>query len=172
LDAHYEGRRGTVSAPFYIPFMIKDDIYFMRLALEEAAAAAAAGEIPVGAVITRDGEVLARGRNDNRARSNPAGHAELNAIQQAAEKIGNERLMNCVLFVTKEPCAMCAGAIVHARIARLVISAEDEKYGACGTVLSVCGNGRLNHVPVIEFGLFRNESAQLISDFFKNLRKK
>jgi len=144
----------------------------MRMAMEEAAAAAEAGEIPVGAVITRNGEILSRGRNDNRARNNPTGHAELNAIQRATEAIGNERLVNCTLFVTKEPCAMCAGAIVHARIARLVIAAEDEKYGACGTVLSVCGNERLNHIPGIEFGLLRDESARLISDFFRKLREK
>jgi tRNA(adenine34) deaminase len=152
--------------------MDRDDTYFMRMALEEAAAAADAGEIPVGAVVVRGGEPLARGRNDNRARNNPAGHAELNAIQSAAEAVGNERLIDCVLFVTKEPCSMCAGAIVHARIARVVIAAEDAKYGACGTVLSVCGNDRLNHVPEIEFGLLRDESIHMLSEFFRNLRKR
>ncbi|TAL36579.1 MAG: nucleoside deaminase [Spirochaetes bacterium] len=152
--------------------MDKDDTYFMRMALEEAMAAADAGEIPVGAVVVRGGEPIARGRNDNRARNNPAGHAELNAIQSAARVLGNERLVDCVLYVTKEPCSMCAGAMVHARIARVVIAAEDAKYGACGTVLSVCGNERLNHVPEIEFGLLRDESIRMLSDFFRNLRKK
>jgi tRNA(adenine34) deaminase len=96
----------------------------------------------------------------------------MEAIRAASRVLGNERLTRCELFVTKEPCAMCAGAIVHARIARLIIGARDAKYGACGTVLSVCGNSILNHVPEIVFGVLEEESADLLHKFFEHLRKK
>lgn len=151
--------------------MNESDITFMRIALEEAREASAAGEIPVGAVIAKDGAILARGRNRNRAGNNPVRHAEIGAIEEACAALGNERLAGCVLYVTKEPCAMCAGAIVHSRIGRVVIAAEDAKYGACGTVLSVCGNEKLNHVPAVEFGLLREEASALLSDFFRRLRE-
>lgn len=148
------------------------DIEFMRLALEEAKTAFEKEEIPVGAVIVRDGAILARAHNLNRTQNNPTRHAEIICIEEAARILCNERLTDCDLYVTKEPCVMCAGAIVHARIRNVYISTEDTKYGACGTVLNVCGNSVLNHVPHIEFGLMREEASQMIKDFFKRLREK
>ena len=148
--------------------MNNDD--FMGLALDEARAAFNAGEIPVGAVVVKDGVVIATGRNENREKNNPVLHAEILAIQRACAALGNERLTGCDLYVTKEPCAMCAGAIVHARIRKLVIGARDSRYGACGTVLSVCGNRALNHVPEMEFGLLEEEAAALLKEFFRNRR--
>jgi tRNA(Arg) A34 adenosine deaminase TadA len=143
----------------------------MRTALAEAEAAAAMGEIPVGAVIVHEGRVIARAHNTNRSEQNALRHAEIIAIEAASRARGNERLNGCDLYVTKEPCAMCAGAIVHARIRRLIIGTEDIKYGACGTVLSVCGNPLLNHMPQIEFGLLREASQALLKQFFEKLRK-
>jgi len=145
---------------------------YMRAALEEAEIAAAAGEVPVGAVIVLDGRVIARAHNRNRSSKDPVLHAEIIAIREAAAALGNERLTGCELFVTKEPCAMCAGAIVHARIERVYIGAPDTKYGACGSVLTVCGDPRLNHVPEVLFGIMRDEAARLLSEFFTALRKK
>lgn len=144
-----------------------DDGTYMRLALDEARAAFERGEIPVGALIVRDGAVIASARNDNREKKNPVRHAEINAIEQACAAVGNERLTDCDLFVTKEPCSMCAGAIIHARIRRLVIGARDSRYGAAGTVFLVCGNPSLNHVPVIEFGLMEDDAAALLKEFFR-----
>lgn len=145
---------------------------YMRSALDEAKAAAEAGEIPVGAVIVHNGTIIARARNANRASHDPTRHAELEAIRIAASALSNERLLECELFVTKEPCAMCAGAIVHARIRRVIIGARDTKYGACGSVLSVCGNEKLNHVPEIIFGVLEKESSLLLREFFESLRRR
>jgi len=142
----------------------------MQAALALAREAAARGEIPVGAVIVKDGAVISSARNDNRETGNPVRHAEIIAIEKACGAIGNERLTGCDLYVTKEPCAMCAGAIVHARIRRLVVGARDTRYGACGTVLSVCGNRSLNHVPELEFGLLGEEAAALLKEFFLDRR--
>jgi tRNA(adenine34) deaminase len=142
----------------------------MRAALDKAREAFAADEIPVGAVISRDGEVIASARNQNREEGDPTLHAEIAVIRKACAIIGNERLTGYDLYVTKEPCAMCAGAIVHARIRKLVIAAPDSRYGACGTVLSVCGNPLLNHVPKIEFGVLADEAAELLLNFFKMRR--
>ncbi len=143
----------------------------MNLALDEARLAGETGEIPVGAVIVKDDTLIARAHNENRSQRNPLRHAEVIAIEKASAALGNERLTGCDLYVTKEPCAMCAGAIVHARIRKVYIAAEDVKYGACGTVLIVCGDPRLNHVPEIEFGLLREEAAGLLSEFFRKLRE-
>jgi tRNA(adenine34) deaminase len=151
---------------------MSDDGAYMKLALELAREAAARGEIPVGAVIVKDDEIIASARNDNRESNNPVRHAEINAIENACAALGNERLNGCDLYVTKEPCAMCAGAIVHARIHRLVIGTRDTRFGACGTVLSVCGNGALNHVPEIEYGLMEEEAAGLLKEFFRLKRQK
>jgi tRNA(adenine34) deaminase len=140
---------------------------FMRIALEEAKTAFESGEIPVGAVIVKDSEVIAQAHNSNREFHNPVKHAEIICIEEASRILNNERLLDCELYVTKEPCAMCAGAIVHARIKSVFIGAEDEKYGACGTVLNVCGNGLLNHVPEIEFGILRDEASLILKKFFK-----
>lgn len=148
-----------------------DKIQFMRCAVKEAMRAYKKEEIPVGAVVVCKGEIVARAHNKNRKKKNPLLHAEIIAISKAGKKIKSERLTECDLYVTKEPCAMCSGAIVNARIKRVIIAAEDEKYGACGTVLSVCGNQSLNHVPEIEFGLLRDEASSLLKDFFKKLRE-
>ncbi len=148
-----------------------NDTDFMSAALVKAREAYARGEIPVGAVVVKDGAVIASARNDNRETGNPVRHAEIIAIEKACAALGNERLTGCDLYVTKEPCAMCAGAIVHARIRRLVIGTRDVRYGACGTALSVCGNRSLNHVPEIEFGLMDEEAAALLKEFFLNKRK-
>src|SRR3990172_1101787 len=147
-----------------------NEIEYMRMALVEAREAFSRGEVPVGAVIVKEGEIITAARNENRETSNPVRHAEIIAIEAACAAIGNERLTDCDLYVTKEPCAMCAGAIVHARIRRLVIGARDNRYGACGTVLSVCGNRALNHVPEIEFGLMEKESAKVFKEFFNMKR--
>jgi tRNA(adenine34) deaminase len=148
-----------------------DNTDYMKIALAEAKKAFAEGEIPIGAVIVHNGKIIARAHNTNRSGKNPLRHAELIAVGKAAGVLNNERLVDCDLYVTKEPCPMCAGAIVHARIRRLLIGTEDRKYGACGTVLSICGNNILNHVPYIEFGILGEESSRLLSEFFDRLRK-
>ncbi|MCU0847638.1 MAG: nucleoside deaminase [Spirochaetes bacterium] len=143
----------------------------MRIAIEEAVRGSAAGEVPVGAVIVFEGSVVSSAHNENRSMKDPTCHAEMTAIRKAAAVLGNERLVGCDMYVTKEPCAMCAGAIVHARIKRLFIGATDEKYGACGTVINVCGNRVLNHVPEIIFGVLSGVAGELLKDFFRDKRK-
>jgi tRNA(adenine34) deaminase len=150
--------------------MTDENTAFMRIALQEARESLETGEIPVGAVIAKDGAVIARAHNENRASRNPVKHAEILAIERAAALLQNERLTGCDLYVTKEPCAMCAGAIVHARLRRVYIAAEDPKYGACGSVLTVCGHPRLNHEPEVTFGILREEAAALLTGFFARLR--
>lgn len=142
----------------------------MEAALTLAAEAYGKGEIPVGAVVAINGEVIGRGRNRNRELNDPTMHAELIAIREAAAFLQNERLNGCVLYVTKEPCAMCAGAIVHSRIERVVIGTEDVKYGACGTVFDVCGSAKMNHVPEISFGLMKERCASMLREFFQGRR--
>lgn len=149
-----------------------DDEFFMNEALLLAKDAASDDEIPVGAVIVHDGEIISRGRNENRGKSDPTLHAEIIAIRNAAEHLRNERLTGCELYVTKEPCAMCAGAIIHSRIKRVVIGAEDVRYGACGTVFDICGNIAMNHIPEIKFGVLMDESSALLKDFFRKKRVK
>lgn len=144
---------------------------FMEHALLMAGEAYARDEIPVGAVIVRDGVIISSGSNENRERNDPTLHAEIIAIKKASEHLMNERLTGCDLYVTKEPCAMCAGAIVHARIRRVIIGTEDSKYGACGSVLDVCGNSRMNHVPEISFGILRDRSSLLLKEFFREKRE-
>ncbi len=144
----------------------------MRAALEQARRAFERGEIPVGAVVVKEGDILARAHNLNRSHRNPLHHAEILAIEEACSCLSNERLTDCDLYVTKEPCAMCAGAIVHARFRRVIIAAEDRKYGACGTVMEICGSDKLNHRPEIHFGLLREEAASLLGDFFRKLRQR
>ncbi len=148
--------------------MTDDD--FMEEALLLAQKGFASDEIPVGAIIVRDGEILSAGFNRNRELNDPTMHAEIIAIKDACKKVGNERLTGCDLYVTKEPCSMCAGAIVHARIRRVIIGTEDIKYGACGTVLDICGNVLLNHRPEIIFGVKKDESSALLKKFFQQKR--
>ena len=149
-----------------------EKLKFMRLALDEAKISYNQGEIPVGAIIIKNGRVISTSHNENRASKNPLKHAEMISINNACAFVENERLIDCEMYVTKEPCAMCAGAIIHARIKKLIIATEDKKYGACGSVLDVCGNKKLNHQPEIEFGILKEESLYLLKKFFKELRKK
>ena len=146
------------------------DDFFMEEALRLAEEAFSLDEIPVGAVIVRDNEIISTGYNRNRELNDPTMHAEIIAIQGACKASANERLTGCQLYVTKEPCSMCAGAIVHSRIERVIIGAEDIKAGACGTVLDICGNPILNHRPQIVFGIKKNESAALLKKFFQQKR--
>ena len=139
---------------------------FMRAALELAAYAAAAGEVPVGAVVVNDGEIVGRGYNHPITAHDPTAHAEIAALREAAQRLGNYRLRGCELYVTLEPCLMCAGAMIHARIARVVYGAADPKTGACGSVVNVFGEPRLNHHTVVSGGLLAAEAAALLRDFF------
>ena len=142
------------------------DEYFMRLALREAERATAHEDVPIGAVIVRDGEVVAATHNERELRQDPTAHAEMIALREAARLAGTWRILDAALYVTLEPCAMCAGAIVLARIARVVYGARDPKAGACGSVLDVLTEPRLNHRPGVAAGLMANESAELLSGFF------
>ena len=142
----------------------------MREALKEAEKAAGIDEIPVGAVIVRDGAVIARGHNETESRNDPTAHAEMIAIQRAAEITGFYRLTDCEMYVTLEPCAMCAGAIVQARIPKIYIGAMDPKAGACGSVYDILGEGRLNHRPDVTCGIMEEECGSIVSLFFKKIR--
>lgn len=147
-------------------------IKYMLAALEEAKKAAALGEVPVGAVIVKDGHILSRAHNETETRRDPTAHAEILAIRSASEKLGGWRLPGCQMFVTVEPCSMCAGAIVWARIERLYIGTMDPKSGACGSVFNIPQEPKLNHYTEIETGLLQEECSRLMKDFFKQLRKK
>lgn len=144
----------------------------MRLALELAAQGVAAGEVPVGALLVKDGEILGRGFNSPISRHDPTAHAEIRAMRAAAEKLGNYRLLDCTLYVTLEPCAMCAGAIQHARVARLVYGAADPKTGACGSVVDLMREPRLNHHCETTGGVLAEECGALLSEFFASRRAK
>jgi len=145
---------------------------YMQEALEEARKAAAMGEIPIGAVIIKDGRIIGRGHNQTETRKDPTAHAEILAIRQAAETLGGWRLLNCEMYVTAEPCSMCAGAIVWSRIEKLHIGTMDPKAGACGSVFNIPQEKKLNHYVEIETGLMQEECSCLMKDFFKQLRKK
>jgi tRNA(Arg) A34 adenosine deaminase TadA len=138
----------------------------MRDALELAGDAARRGEVPVGAVAVRDGRVIGRGFNAPISSKDPTAHAEIAALREAARAAGNYRLSGCTLYVTIEPCAMCAGAIMHARIARLVFGAADPKTGACGSVVDLFAEPRLNHHTEVVRGVLAAEAGKLLSDFF------
>ena len=144
----------------------------MNEALEEARKAAAAGEVPIGAVIVKDGEIIGRGHNRVETLKDPTEHAEMAAIRMAASHLGGWRLIGCDMYVTAEPCSMCAGAIVWSRIEKLYIGTPDPKAGACGSVFNKPQNPRLNHFTEIEIGLMQEECSGILKDFFKNLRNK
>ncbi len=147
------------------------DETMMLLALEQARAAEAAGEVPVGAVIlSPQGEVVAHGENRVLRDSDPTAHAEMVALRAAGEVLGNYRLVGCTLYSTLEPCSMCAGAILHARIARLVFAASDPKAGACGSVLDVMNHPRLNHQVEMVAGVLAQECGQMLTEFFRARR--
>jgi tRNA(adenine34) deaminase len=145
---------------------VKRDESLMRRALEEAARAATHGDVPIGAVVARDGEVLAAAGNERELRRDPTAHAEILALRAAAEALGGWRLPDCELYVTLEPCAMCAGAIVLARIPRVVYATPDPKAGAAGSVMDVLAEPRLNHLPQVESGPLADEAAALLREFF------
>jgi tRNA(adenine34) deaminase len=146
------------------------DEYFMRLALREAERALEHDDVPIGAVIVREGEVLAAARNERELRGDPTAHAEVLALREASARIGTWRLLDTALYVTLEPCAMCAGAIVLGRVPRLVYAADDPKAGAAGSVLDVLAEPRLNHRPVVARGLLAEEAADLLRAFFASKR--
>lgn len=148
------------------------DEQFMAVALEQAREAGAAGEVPVGALVVCDGQVVGRGYNQPILRSDPTAHAEVMALRDAAAALGNYRLPGCTLYVTLEPCAMCAGAIMHARIARVVFGARDPKTGVAGSVLDLFGEGRLNHHAEVEGGVLADECGRLLSSFFAARRQR
>ncbi len=146
------------------------DEYFMRLALREAERALEHDDVPIGAVIVRDGEVIAAARNERELRGDPTAHAEVLALREASSRLGTWRLLDTVLYVTLEPCAMCAGAIVLGRVPRVVYAADDPKAGAAGSVLDVLAEPRLNHRPVVAAGLLAEEAAELLRAFFASKR--
>jgi tRNA(adenine34) deaminase len=140
--------------------------YFMRLALREAVRATEHDDVPIGAVIVRGGEVIGSGHNERELRADPTAHAEMIALREAARTLGSWRVLDSVMYVTLEPCAMCAGAIVLSRLPRLVYGATDPKAGAAGSVLDVLDEPRLNHRPQVEGGLLAEECADLLRAFF------
>jgi tRNA(adenine34) deaminase len=152
------------------PSFSADDERFMRAALEIAATAAAAGDVPIGALVVREGEILAAACNERERLPDPTAHAEILAIRAAAAALGGWRLPGTTLYLTLEPCAMCAGAIVLARIPRVVFAAPDPKAGAAGSVLDVLGDRRLNHRPQVEGGLFADRASAQLQEFFRARR--
>ena len=150
-------------------FFPRDD-YFMRLALREAERALEHEDVPIGAVVVREGEILAAAHNERELRQDPTAHAEVIALREASHALGSWRVLDAVLYVTLEPCAMCAGAIVLARVPRVVYAARDPKAGACGSVLDVLAEPRLNHRPEVAGGLLAEEAADLLGSFFASRR--
>ena len=151
---------------------VADDQAFMQAALEQACEAQAAGEVPVGAVVVKDGEIIGAGFNAPISGNDPAAHAEILALRDAAKRLGNYRLPGCVLYVTLEPCAMCVGAMLYARIARLVYGAADPKTGACGSVIDLFAEAKLNHPATVTPGVMAEECAALLREFFAAKRAK
>jgi tRNA(adenine34) deaminase len=150
-------------------FFPRDD-YFMRMALREAERALEHDDVPIGAVLVHEGELVAGAHNERELRQDPTAHAEIIALREAARTLGSWRLLDSVLYVTLEPCAMCAGAIVLARVPRVVFGASDPKAGACGSVLDVLGERRLNHRPDVAGGLLALDCGALLSEFFASRR--
>ena len=146
------------------------DLEAMQAALAEARQAAEAGEVPIGAVIVRDGAIIASGQNRVLRDLDPTGHAEIVVLRAAAAAVGNYRLNGCTLYVTLEPCSMCAGAMIHARLDRLVFAAADPKAGVAGSVLSVLNHPQLNHQMVVESGILAEDAAEMLRGFFRERR--
>jgi len=142
----------------------------MKEALKEARKAYEAGEAPVGAVIVKDGKVVSRGRNEREAKKDPTMHAEITAIRKASRKLDTWRLNECDMYVTLEPCAMCAGALVQARMRRLYVGTADPKAGAAGSVVNLLQVGKFNHQVEVEYGLLEAECSEILKDFFRKLR--
>ena len=151
---------------------MNDDETFMRAALEQAKLAGECGEVPVGAVVVCDGEIVGRGFNQPIRGRDPSAHAEVMALRDAGRGLGNYRMPGCTLYVTLEPCAMCSGAIMHARIARVVFGARDPKTGVAGSVIDLFAERRLNHHAEITAGVLADECGRMLSDFFAARRNK
>ena len=147
-----------------------NDAAWMEQALAEAGLAVAAGEVPVGAIVVKDGVIIGRGHNRNLLDHDPTAHAEIVALRQAATCLGNHRLSGCEMFVTIEPCAMCAGAMVHARISRLVYGASDPKGGAAGSVMQVINHPKLNHRMDVTAGVLADRCSEILTTFFQSRR--
>ena len=145
--------------------------YFMKQALKEAEKAYKKLEVPVGAVIVKDGKIIARGYNQKETKKDTKKHAEIIAIQKASKKLGSWRLIDCEMYVTLEPCSMCAGAIINSRIKKIYIGTKDEKTGAVGSVLNLLEDYKFNHKVEIESGIMQKECEKILKDFFKELRK-
>ena len=146
------------------------DIDFMQMALDLAKQAAALGEVPVGAIVVKDNVVIGRGSNAPIGLHDPTAHAEIMAMREAAAFLGNYRLVDCSLYVTLEPCAMCSGAMQHARIAKLIYGASDPKTGACGSVINLMNEPKLNHHTEVVGGILAVECGAVLSEFFKQRR--
>lgn len=146
------------------------DEAFMRIAIALATEAAKLGEVPVGAIVVKDRQIIGKGRNAPISLNDPTAHAEIQAMREAAQYLGNYRLVGCSLYVTLEPCAMCSGAIQHARIARLVYGASDPKTGCCGSVVNLMAEQKLNHHCELIKGVLAAECGTLLSDFFRQRR--
>ncbi|MDQ6820306.1 MAG: tRNA adenosine(34) deaminase TadA [Actinomycetota bacterium] len=159
----------TIARSLNSHFFPRDE-YFMRLALREAGLALDHDDVPIGAVVVREGEVVSSAHNERELRADPTAHAELIALREAARAMGSWRILDAVMYVTLEPCAMCAGAIVLARVPRVVIGASDPKAGAAGSVFNVLDEPRLNHRPQVESGLLAVDSAELLRAFFEPRR--
>jgi tRNA(adenine34) deaminase len=148
----------------------QDDAAWMELALEQARLAALAGEVPVGALVIKDGEIIGVGHNRNLLDRDPTAHAEIVALRQTAARLGNHRLIGCTMYATIEPCSMCAGALIHARVARLVYGAPDPKAGAAGSVLHVLNHPSLNHKMEVTSGVLADQCSAILQDFFRQKR--
>ena len=162
-------RRGGRTTQMYAHFFPRDE-YFMRLALREAARALEHDDVPIGAVIVKEGELIGAGHNERELRADPTAHAEMIALRAAAVALGSWRVLDAVIYVTLEPCAMCAGALVLSRIPRVVFGASDPKAGAAGSVLNVLDMPQLNHRPACQGGLLAEDSAALLREFFASRR--
>ena len=152
--------------------MTDEDLKFMKLALELAKKAELKNEVPVGALVVRDGKIIGRGMNTSISDYDPTSHAEINAIREAAKAIKNYRLKDCTIYVTLEPCAMCVGAIQHARIDKIIYGAPDPKTGACGSMIDLISIKEINHHAEALGGIFEKECSQILKDFFLSKRKK
>jgi tRNA(adenine34) deaminase len=148
------------------------DLIFMQQAVSQAHNAWALGEVPVGAVVVKDGQIIATGFNQPIGTHDPTAHAEIMAVRAAAEMLGNYRLPGCELYVTLEPCSMCAGAMMHARLSRVVYGAPDPKTGSCGSIVNLFAETRLNHHTELVGGIMAEECGQLLKDFFAERRQR
>ena len=146
--------------------------YFMNEALKEAKKAYERGEVPIGAVIVKNDAVIARGYNLRESQKDPTLHAEIIAVKEAAKNLGGWRLLGCTMYVTIEPCAMCAGALINSRIENLVIGARDPKMGACGSIINIVDHEKMNHKINVTYGVMEEECSAIIKEFFRKLRKK